>query len=187
MAKLIVLASGSGTNFEAIAKRVAETSHELSALVTDKPRSGAVERARRLGIPVECVSYESSRSAAEDHISAICDRRNPDLICLAGFMRILTPSFVTRYSKRIINIHPSILPAFPGLRAIARSFADPRAELGISIHYVDAGVDTGPIIEQHRIERVADSELESVEAAIHRLEHRYFPEVVVRLLDDLPV
>jgi phosphoribosylglycinamide formyltransferase-1 len=101
-------------------------------------------------------------------------------------MRILTPGFVERFPGRIINIHPSILPDFPGLRAIERSFADPKAELGISIHYVDAGVDTGPIIEQHRVERTANLDLASAEAAIHRLEHRYYPEVVVRLLDNLP-
>jgi phosphoribosylglycinamide formyltransferase-1 len=186
MAELIVLASGSGTNFEAIAHRVTNTPHRLSALVTDKPAAGAIARAGRLGIPVENISYEHSRSAAEQQLAAICERRNPDLICLAGFMRILTPGFVERFPGRIINIHPSILPDFPGLRAIERSFADPKAELGISIHYVDAGVDTGPIIEQHRVERTANLDLASAEAAIHRLEHRYYPEVVVRLLDNLP-
>ncbi|MFP4550221.1 MAG: formyltransferase family protein, partial [Spirochaetales bacterium] len=95
--------------------------------------------------------------------------------------------FVARYPRRIVNIHPSILPAFPGLHAIERSYADTRSELGISIHYVDAGVDTGPIIEQHRVERDTITDLASAEAAIHRLEHRYFPEVVVRLLDALTV
>lgn len=183
MAEAVVLASGSGSNFEAIVHRVRRTSHTVASLICDQPDALCLQRAKRLRVPSRIVHYHGRRAQAERELLAILTEIDPDLVVLAGFMRILPAEIVTRFNGRMINIHPSILPAFPGLHAIERSFHQSDGPLGITVHYVDAGVDTGPVIEQHSIERDGVPDVQTAEQRIHQLEHRYYPEVVVRLLE----
>ncbi len=183
MAEAVVLASGSGSNFEAITRRVRSTNHTMVGLVCDQPQAYCLQRARALGVQSWVVRYLGRRTAAEQELSSLLTQLDPDLVVLAGFMKVLPEWLVDRWQRRIVNIHPSLLPAYPGLRAIERSFASQDKELGITIHFVDAGVDTGPVIEQHSIRRDTVPDVATAFARIHELEHRYYPEVVVRLLD----
>lgn len=182
MADFAVLASGSGTNFLALAQRVG-LPHTLSALITDNARAYALVRAEELGIPSTVINYRAGRDQAQDRLLALLEELDPDLIALAGFMKILPASIVDRFQGRILNIHPSILPAYPGTRAIERSYADPEAAMGITIHLVDRGVDTGPVLAQIPAERSASESLEEVSARIHALEHEHYPRVVRERLD----
>jgi phosphoribosylglycinamide formyltransferase-1 len=185
MAEAVVLASGSGSNFEAIADRISETDHQITALICDRPGAACLERAKRLRIDHHIIPYQNRRKSAEQELYSLLTSLQPDLVVLAGFMKVLPPNIVQEFSGRLINIHPSLLPDFPGLNAIERSFRAGDSTMGITIHYVDTGVDTGPIIEQHSVETEALHNLESAERQIHELEHRYYPEVVVRLLDQV--
>ena len=183
MAETVILASGTGSNFAHIADELAGSAHQVRMLVTDRPDAAVRQKAQARGIPDICVPYaDRSRNQSEQEI--IRTIATPDLVVLAGFMRLLSPEFVRHYSGRIINIHPSMLPAYPGLHAIERSWADSSVEMGITIHYVDEGMDTGPIIEQHRLNRSGLGNCEEAERAIHELEHRYYPACVRRLLDN---
>ncbi len=184
MANLAVFASGTGSNFVALADDLAESSHNLVLLVTDNPDAPAVERAGERRIPVFYARYKGrEREAAERDILAELERRNCDLVALAGFMRILTPTLIDGFPGAIVNIHPSLLPRHPGTRAIEKSYHSGDTELGITIHFVDYGVDTGPIVLQQSFKRSEMADLEAATERIHALEHRWYPTVVRDLLD----
>ena len=184
MARAAILASGSGSNFEAIVKGVSDTDHSVACLICDRRKAGVFERARRLSIPSHYVGYyKRERSEAEKEISAVLAEYRPDLIVLAGFMRIFTPGFVEAHAGRIINIHPALLPAHPGARGLESSFSSPDKRLGVTIHYVDGGTDSGPIICQESFERQGTESLVEIEMRIHAIEHQIYPAVVVDLLD----
>ncbi|TVQ24126.1 MAG: phosphoribosylglycinamide formyltransferase [Spirochaetaceae bacterium] len=183
MAELVVLASGSGSNFEAIARRVRTTHHRLTALITNTPDAYAIRRAESIGVPWIVVDYASGRSAAEAQLLDLLTTLDPDLIALAGFMKVLPPPIVDAFASAIYNIHPSLLPDFAGLNAIERSWNSGASRLGITIHYVDAGIDTGTVIEQHSFAREEVSSLEEAEARIHALEHSHYPRVLCEALD----
>ncbi len=185
MAELVVLASGSGSNFQAIVERVRTTRHRVSALITNTPDAYAIRRAESLGVASIVVDYASGRSAAESQLLDLLTTLDPDLIALAGFMKVLPPPIVDAFAPAIYNIHPSLLPDFPGLNAIERSWKSDASRLGITIHYVDAGVDTGTVIEQHSFAREEASSLEEAEAQIHALEHSHYPRVLCEALDRL--
>jgi phosphoribosylglycinamide formyltransferase-1 len=179
-----VLASGNGSNFEALARGLAGSSHSLVCLICDRIQAGVFDRARRLGIAFHHVSYfNRTRQETEKEMLDLLGRYRVELLVLAGFMRLLSPDFIAAYPDRIVNIHPALLPRHPGLSAIEASFHSSDARLGISIHYVDAGVDTGPIIEQHSFARAGGESLQEIEARIHALEHACYPPAVLRLLD----
>ena len=150
MADIVVLASGNGSNFQAIAEYLAKTGrHRVSALISDQCGAFVLERARNLAIPYYVIPYfKGLKSKTETVYRFIIDSFNPDLVVLAGFMRVLSPAFASAYNKRMVNIHPSLLPAYPGIHSIERAYEAGESTLGITIHYVDAGVDTGPIILQ---------------------------------------
>ncbi len=184
MASLAVFASGSGSNFEAIAEAVAGSRHTLSCLVCDRPGAGALDRAKRLGVPSHVVEYRGrSREEAEREILRLLGGYAVGLVALAGYMRLLTPLLVDRYL--IVNIHPALLPRHPGAHGLAESFNSPDTELGITIHRVDHGMDTGPTIRQERFKRTGDETIDEIECAIHDLEHRSYPKVIVDLLDGM--
>jgi phosphoribosylglycinamide formyltransferase-1 len=190
MAKLAVFASGNGSNFEAIAEGLEKTRHELNCLVCNKRQAGAVRRAEERDIPILRITYaksdsEAERARKEEDLAEELERRGVDLIALAGFMRVLTPPFVDRFAGRIVNIHPALLPRYPGLDAVRRSVEAGDTELGVTIHYVDHGVDTGEIIEQESFARPEHLGLEEIEARIHQLEHRLYPSVLQRMLDTI--
>ena len=186
MARVGILASGGGSNFLAIAESLAGTGHEVAVLLCDKPGAYCLDRAAKLGIPAHTVVYtKGEREAAERQFIAHLEAARVDLVVLAGFMRILTPLFVRRWQGRLINIHPALLPKHPGAHGIEDSFDSGDSELGITVHYVDEGVDTGPILEQRSFPRHAKMSLEEAEFRIHQLEHELYPAVVRRLLDSL--
>ena len=188
MARLAVLASGSGTNFQAIAERIeADGRHELACLICDKPGAYVIERAFKLGFPAFLVSYKGrDRATAEAVIDERLDEVRAVFIALAGFMRILSPELTRAWKGRMVNVHPALLPKYPGTHAIERSFESGDSELGITIHWVDEGMDTGEIILQKPMARIPGMSLEAAEAGIHALEHRWYPEVITDLLDRLP-
>ena len=188
MKTLTILASGNGSNFEAIVRKMREWNCGIKvlSLVTDNKKAYAIKRAKRLGVPVVILNYKDFRSEEEynNKLLSTLLELNPDLIVLAGYMRILPPKIVNVFRNKIVNIHPSLLPAFPGLNAIERAFKSGVKYTGITIHYVDEGVDTGKIIEQSCIRIRSDESLKSLEKRIHRLEHYYYPRIIKMLLTE---
>jgi len=184
VARCAVFASGSGSNFEAIATALSGTPHSLEFLLCNKKSAFAVTRAEKLGIPTIHVSYlDRPREDAEQEILSACLNHQVELIALAGFMKLLTPSFLSRFQGTILNIHPSLLPRHAGVDALRRSFEAGDDELGISIIQVDEGCDTGPIVFQTSFKRSPGDTLESVAERIHQLEHEHYPRVVREALN----
>jgi len=188
MAKAAIFASGRGSNFIAIynhLKNLPTAKHNICCLVSDKPDCPAVAFAKAERIPIILLAYpkEKSREAIESELIQKLLPHQPELLVLAGFMRLLSPVLVHAYAGRIINIHPSLLPKYPGKHGIAESYHSGDKHLGITIHYVDEGLDSGPIIVQKSFERQDNASLEAVEQYIHDLEHQSYPLVVQSLLD----
>jgi len=186
MADYAVLVSGNGSNFQAIAEKLASSRHTLKCMICDRKDAYAFERAKKLGIKTYYVSYfKRERQEAERDICDILEKENVQLVVLAGFMRLLTPYFVDKYKGRIMNIHPALLPKFPGTHGIAESYASKDAELGVTIHFVDYGMDSGPIITQRAFTRDFTESLEEIEEKIHKIEHSTYPETILSVLDSL--
>lgn len=182
MGSIAILASGSGSNFEAICGELSRGRHEVRLLVCDRPGAFVLERAKRLGVPAFLASYKGrERPVVEREISQKLDEARVDLVVLAGYMRLLGPDFVGRYKGRLVNIHPSLLPAWPGTEAIARAWRAGDSTMGVTVHFVDEGMDTGPIIRQLAVQR-RDS-LADTETAIHQAEHLLYPLVILELLE----
>ncbi|HBF10165.1 phosphoribosylglycinamide formyltransferase [Thermotoga neapolitana] len=177
--RLVVLASGNGSNFEAIVKasRDGVLKAEVQELLVDR-ECFAIERAKKLK-----VRWKKLEKPWQKSLSERLEELKPDLIVLAGFMRILPPEIVRRWQWKIVNIHPSLLPAFPGMHAIEKAYEYGVKVTGITIHFVDEGVDTGPIIFQKALEIKKDWSLEKLEEEIHRIEHRYYPIVIQKVLE----
>lgn len=194
MARLAVLASGSGSNYEAIVEALREARdagqgrprHDRPLLLYDRKAAFVAERSRRLGLESSHVTYLGrSREEAEAEIDAELRAARIDLVALAGFMRLLSPSFVEAWRGRLVNLHPSLLPAWPGSKAIERSYASGDKIFGISVHFVDPGMDTGALIAQDKFEMMEGESLAEVEARIHELEHRLYPRIIIGLLDEI--
>lgn len=184
MARAAVLASGNGSNFEALVRRIRETEHRITCLIYDRKAAGAAERAERLQIPAFYVPYVGRRrQEAEKEMLDHLAPYKPDLIVLAGFMRLLTPDFLSAYPGKIVNVHPSLLPRYPGMKGIEESYNSPDRELGITIHWVDHGLDNGPVIMQESFIRTGSENRDEIEARIHELEHRCYPKAVIELLN----
>lgn len=175
MSGIVVLLSGSGTNLQAIIDAELPVKYVLS----DKPNAYGLTRAEKAGIPIE---VWSNLKQLENNTSDICKRHKIDLIVLAGFMRLLSPGFVQRWESHIINIHPSILPEFKGAGAIKQALDAGISETGVTIHYVDKGMDTGSIIEQQRVPIYNNDSLEDLEQRIHEVEHKLYPRTIKWLL-----
>jgi phosphoribosylglycinamide formyltransferase-1 len=181
MFRLVVLASGTGTNLQAILDRVhGEDGIEVVGVGSDKPGAGALGRATRAGIdtavfPADAYEDRLGRDAAMgDWIEA----RRPQLVVLAGYMQLLSEPFVQRFRGRVVNIHPALLPAFPGLDAIGQALAAGVAETGVTVHFVDEGVDTGPAILRRPVPVPPGGDRARLEAAIHAVEHELYPEAI---------
>lgn len=123
-----------------------------------------------------------NKSAYEQELLTCLREKEIDLILLAGYMRIIGPNLLSAYEKRIINIHPSLLPAFPGLHGIRDAYEAGVAETGVTVHYIDAGVDTGPIIRQKKVAILPEDTLASLEEKIHAAEHQIYPEVITEII-----
>jgi phosphoribosylglycinamide formyltransferase 1 len=180
--RIAVFASGQGSNFQNLldASRAGELDAEIVLLVCDKPQAFVVERARQAG--VECYLFDpkayARREDYEAEIAAELEKRRVDLVVLAGYMRLLTAVLVEPYAGRMINIHPSLLPAFPGKNAIGQAWDYGVKVTGVTVHFVDGGMDTGSVIAQKAVEIAPDDTLESLEAKIHAAEQRLYPQVV---------
>lgn len=191
MGRYAVLASGSGSNFEALVTGTKGTPHACALLIGDREGAFCFERARRLGVPSVLVGYSKGPDGRVDRVSTeaqmtrLLEEAEVDLVVLAGFMRLLTPRFVGRWKGRLINIHPALLPRHPGAHGIDDSWASNDPELGVTVHWVDEGMDTGEIIEQARFTRQPGLTCEQAEETLHRLEHELYPRVVTRLLNNL--
>ncbi|MFP4430262.1 MAG: phosphoribosylglycinamide formyltransferase [Spirochaetota bacterium] len=184
MANYAVFASGRGTNFRSIESALRDTRHSLVCLVTDRPDCPAAGYAASREIDVVPLEYRGrDKGDLERELVGVLDKKAVELCVLAGFMRLLSPVMVDAFPKRIVNIHPSLLPKYPGVGAIEKSFQSGDTVAGITIHYVDYGMDTGTVIVQKTFSRESGETIESFEARIHSLEHRTYPQVVGRLLD----
>ncbi|MGT2784505.1 phosphoribosylglycinamide formyltransferase [Streptococcus merionis] len=176
--KIAVFASGSGSNFQVLAE-----AFPVEFVFSDKPQAYVLERANRLGVPsftFELKDFDN-KVAYEQAIVDLLDQHQIDLICLAGYMKIVGPTLLSAYEGKIINIHPAYLPAFPGAHGIEDAWKAGVAESGVTIHWVDAGVDTGQIIKQLRVPRLTDDTLETFETRIHEAEYQLYPEVLESL------
>jgi phosphoribosylglycinamide formyltransferase-1 len=189
--RLAILLSGRGSNFEAIANAVAAGTipeAEIVAVLSDVPDAPGIDRARERGLPAFAVDRKrySDRRAHEDELLRRLDEARPDLVCLAGFMRLLSPEFVARWHGRILNIHPALLPKFPGLGVQRRALEAGETESGCTVHFVDEGTDTGPIVLQRRVPTLPGDTEESLSARILEQEHLAYPEAISRVLATLP-
>ncbi|MHC5374670.1 phosphoribosylglycinamide formyltransferase [Enterococcus sp. LJL120] len=184
--KVAVLASGNGSNFQVLAEAFQKGSiaGELVLLFSDQPKAYVLERSQQLGIEARSFSPKkfASKKAYEVTLLQLLMDKEIDLILLAGYMRIIGDTLLKAYPNRIINIHPSLLPDFPGLHGIQDAFEAGVTETGVTIHYIDDGVDTGPIIAQGKVTVSEDDTLESLEEKIHALEHQLYPQVVAKVI-----
>ncbi|MEW6045638.1 MAG: phosphoribosylglycinamide formyltransferase [Bacillota bacterium] len=180
--RLGVLASGRGTNLQAIldACRRGELPARVVLVLSDRPNAPALERARLAGVPAEHVSprHFPDREAFDLHVAGRLEAAGVELVCLAGFMRILSPAFVERFRHRILNVHPSLLPAFPGKEAQRQALEYGVKVAGCTVHLVDEGVDSGPIVLQAAVAVHEDDTEESLSARILEHEHRLYVEVI---------
>ncbi|MEO8430282.1 MAG: phosphoribosylglycinamide formyltransferase [Acidobacteriota bacterium] len=188
--RLAILLSGRGSNFSAIADAVesgAIPRAEIVAVLSDAPTAPGLDLARRRGLPARVIARDAHATRREHEASLLRELEplRPDLLCLAGYMRILSPDFVRRYRSRILNIHPSLLPAHPGLEPQRRALeaGDPFA--GCTVHFVDEGTDSGPVVLQARVPVLPDDTPETLSARILEAEHRLYPEAIARVLEEL--
>ncbi|MTD41771.1 phosphoribosylglycinamide formyltransferase [Erwinia sp. CPCC 100877] len=184
--KLAIFASGSGSNFQAIAEAVQkqQLAAEIVLLFCDQKAAHVLQRAAALQIPAVAFSPKDfdSKEQYEAAILQLLEEKEVELIVLAGYMRIIGATLLSRFANRMINIHPSLLPSFPGTHGIQDAFEAGVAETGVTIHYVDAGVDTGPIIAQERVAITAEDTLATLTEKIHAIEHRLYPIVLQKLI-----
>jgi len=179
---IVVLISGNGTNLQAIidAVRRGELAAEIRAVISNRPQAFGLERARRAGIPAETVDHTRypDRNDFDAALRAMIDRYQPALVILAGFMRILTPEFVTHYHGRMLNIHPSLLPAFRGLDTHRRALAAGAKAHGASVHFVTVELDGGPVIIQQQVPILPGDDAGTLAARVQTAEHRLYPRVI---------
>lgn len=179
--RVVVLVSGSGTNLQAIL----DTLHgpdgiEVAGVASSRAGVAALERAERAGVEaaVFAAADHGSREARDGALARWIEERGADLVVLAGFMELLGPAFVRRFERRIVNVHPSLLPAFPGIRAIEQAIEHGVRVTGVTVHYVDEGVDTGPVILQEPLALPYPADIALVESRIHEIEHRLLPQAI---------
>lgn len=186
MKKIALLVSGSGTNMEnlIIDCHNGRIPAQAVLVISDNPEAGAIQKARNYGVRVEVVPRKTYKTKEEFEAQIIqhLEAAQIDYIVLAGFMRILSCEFVRKYKGKIINIHPSLLPAFPGAHGIRDAFEAKAKETGVTVHWVDEGTDTGPIILQEKVLVSPEDTLETLEAKIHAVEYKLYPEALRKVL-----
>ncbi len=179
--RIAVLVSGAGTNLQAILDRVhGRNGVEVVAVASNKPGATALERARRAGVEARVFerAEHRDRGARDAAIAEWLEQEGVDLVVLAGYMELLSRQFVGRFPDRIINVHPALLPSFPGLDPIGRALEHGVTVTGVTVHFVDEGVDSGPIILQRAIEVPYTRDRSQLEEQIHRAEHELLPEAI---------
>ena len=183
--RVVVLASGGGTNLQAILDQLhgGEEGIEVVGVGSDKQGAMALERASRAGIEtaVFTAAEYKDRAARDQALGDWIEGCEPDLVVLAGYMQLLSPEFVGRFRNRVINVHPALLPAFPGINAVQQAIDHGVKITGVTVHFVDEGVDSGPIIVQRPVPVAPNRDWDETERAIHATEHALLPETI-RLL-----
>ncbi len=188
MLKIAVLISGSGSNLQAIMDAISAGTlpAEIVGVLSNKAEAFGLSRAQAVGIPTATISHKDfdGREAFDAAMVQVVDGWTPDVVVLAGFMRILTPVFVNHYAGRLLNIHPSLLPKYKGLHTHARALEAGDAEHGCSIHFVTAELDGGPVIAQAVVPVLASDNEQSLTERVHKSEHRLYPRVLSWLAQD---
>lgn len=192
MKNIVILISGGGSNMAAIVKTAQQEHWErrlgarVAAVVSNKADAGGLEFARAQGIATEVLDHKQfpSREAFDAELAAVIDRHDPALVVLAGFMRILTPGFVAHYAGRLVNIHPSLLPAFTGLHTHQRAIDAGCKFAGCTVHQVTAELDVGPIVDQAVVPVLPGDTAALLSARVLTQEHLIYPRAVARLLSD---
>ncbi|WP_270204834.1 phosphoribosylglycinamide formyltransferase [Streptococcus anginosus] len=176
--KIAVFASGNGSNFQVIAEQF-----PVEFVFSDHRDAYVLERAEKLGVTAHTFELKEfdNKAAYEEAIVALLKKYDIDLVCLAGYMKIVGPTLLAAYEGRIINIHPAYLPEFPGAHGIDDAWEAGVDQSGVTIHWVDSGVDTGKVIKQVRVPRLADDTIDSFETRIHENEYKLYPEVLESL------
>ncbi|MGM9988707.1 MAG: phosphoribosylglycinamide formyltransferase [Bacillaceae bacterium] len=186
MKKVAVFASGNGSNFQAIIDAVEkkQLQAEVVYLVCDKKDAKAITRAKQHGIPTFVFSAKDypDKKAFETEIVSLLRKAEVEWVALAGYMRLIGETLLDAYEGRIVNLHPSLLPSFPGKDAIGQAFEKGVKVTGATIHYVDAGMDTGPIIAQAAVEVSDNDTRETLEKKIHSIEHKLYVDTLKKLL-----
>ena len=181
-----VLLSGRGSNFEALADSVAAgriPNAEIAIVISNRENAPGIEKARRRGIPAQVIpSRGLEREPYDKLVIAALEEKKVDLVCLAGYMRIISPAFVAAFRDRILNVHPSLLPAFPGLDAQRQAFDYGAKVAGCTVHFVDEAVDHGVIILQKTVTVNDDDTAETLSTRILEQEHLAYPEAISRVL-----
>jgi phosphoribosylglycinamide formyltransferase 1 len=182
MKNLGILLSGRGSNFEAIAKNVAAgkiPNARIAVVISNKPDAGGLEAAKRMGLEALVIPSKGKPREEHDHeVVAALHQHKVDLVCLAGYMRLLSPWFVQQFPRRILNIHPSLLPAFPGLEAQEQAFAYGVRVTGCTVHFVDEELDHGAIIVQRAVPVLDTDDEHTLGARILEQEHAAYPEAI---------
>ena len=194
--RLVVLASGSGTNLQAILDRLhGQDGIRVVGVGSDKPEARALERARAAGVETATFPRDEypDREARDAAMAEWVGLLEADLVVLAGYMQLLSAEFVAHFRNRIVNVHPALLPAFPGLDAIGQALEAGVEVTGVTVHFVDEGVDTGPAILQREVPVPPGADRAKLEEAIHATEHELYPEAIrmiaagrVRIGDERP-
>lgn len=185
MKRIGILLSGRGSNFEAIARAVVRGRIEadIAAVISNRPEARGLDVARSMGLNAICLPSKGlDRETYDAHLAAELRRHRVDLICLAGFMRLLSPWFIREFPGRILNIHPSLLPAFPGLDAQAQALAYGVKITGCTVHFVDEDLDAGPIVMQAAVPVEPGDTAETLSARILKEEHRIYTESIRMVL-----
>jgi phosphoribosylglycinamide formyltransferase-1 len=183
--RLAILLSGRGSNFQAIHEAIqrGELPAEIVCVISNRPDAPGIQRARELGYAAYVLDHKTfaSRAAHEEAVLGVLDEARPDFIALAGYMRLLGASFIERYRNRIVNIHPSLLPSFPGVDAQAQAVAYGVKVSGCTVHFVDEQLDAGPILVQRTVEVRDDDTGETLAARILVEEHQAYVEALAKL------
>jgi phosphoribosylglycinamide formyltransferase-1 len=184
--RIAVLASGSGTNLQAILDQLhGRDGIAVVAVASNKPDARALERARAAGVETAVFERDGyrDREARDEAVGDWLGERDIDLVVLAGYMELMSPRFVERFRNRIVNVHPALLPSFPGLDAVQQALDHGVKVTGVSVHFVDEGVDSGPIILQRAVEVPDSRDRDALEERIHAVEHELLPSAI-RLIAD---
>lgn len=178
--RVAVLISGTGTNLQALLDTVHGSEIEIACVASSRPDAPGLERAERAGVEtaVFAISDHPDRPARDRALGDWLEERGIDLVVLAGFMELLGPEFVRRFRNRIVNVHPSLLPAFPGVGAIEQALEHGARVTGVTVHFVDEHLDNGPIVAQEALELSYPARIAEIEQRVHALEHRLLPRAV---------
>ncbi len=189
IARLVVLISGRGSNLKAIYEStqtgLLHQRATVAAVIADRQGAAGLAWARQTGLTVHCIEFKnfSDRRAFDQSLISATDRYDPDLVILAGFMRILSEPFVKHFEGRLLNIHPSLLPAFPGLKTHERALKAGVTEHGATVHWVNAELDAGQIIRQARVPVLSHDTVDSLAERVLQAEHQLYPRAILDVLD----